>query len=166
MTTENGTLVITKQDELNALAKIRKIIKGLGENSYVGTAFDGVFELAERNIEFDAAFSTNFYIEEYHNAGKHERELNNKHEREMEERNRELESMSEKLRNAYEVANERQKQINDLQEKLEGMAKLSAQNFTVSVEGEQKLAQAQGEIIKLKAQLYDLLVAGKEESAK
>jgi len=47
----------TKRQEREALAKIRKIVEGLGENSYVGTAFSGVFEIAEQNIEDDAAYS-------------------------------------------------------------------------------------------------------------
>lgn len=47
----------TKEQERTALAKIRKIVAELGENSYVGTAFEGCFEDAEFNIDSDAAFS-------------------------------------------------------------------------------------------------------------
>lgn len=47
----------TKAQEREALQKIQKIIAGLGENSYIGTAFDGCFNIAEQNIEYDAAFS-------------------------------------------------------------------------------------------------------------
>ena len=47
----------TKEQERQAIAKIRKIVEGLGENSYVGTAMEGVLEVAEQNIEYDAAFS-------------------------------------------------------------------------------------------------------------
>lgn len=47
----------TKEQERQAIEKIRKIVEGLGANSYVGTAMDGVLEVAEQNIEFDAAFS-------------------------------------------------------------------------------------------------------------
>lgn len=45
----------TKQQEYKALAKIRKIVESLGEDSYIGAAFTGCFELAEQNIEFDFA---------------------------------------------------------------------------------------------------------------
>ena len=48
---------ITKADERKVLEQIKKIVEGLGEESYIGTAFKGVFELAEENIEYDAAFS-------------------------------------------------------------------------------------------------------------
>ena len=45
--------VITKKDERNALEQIKEIVKALGEDSYVATAFKGVFELAEENIKHD-----------------------------------------------------------------------------------------------------------------
>lgn len=47
----------TKEQERKAIEQIRKIVEGLGENSYVGTAMEGVMEVAEQNIECDAAFS-------------------------------------------------------------------------------------------------------------
>lgn len=47
----------TKEQERKALAQIRKIVESLGEDSYVGTAFDGCFEDAEENIENDFAMS-------------------------------------------------------------------------------------------------------------
>ena len=77
--------IITKADERKALEQIKKIVEGLGENSYVGTAFKGVFELAEENIEYDAAFSAKFYMEEYDKASAREREWKEKAE-EQEER--------------------------------------------------------------------------------
>ena len=53
----------TKEQERQAIAKIRKIVEGLGENSYVGTAMQGVLEIAEQNIEYDAAFSLKGEVE-------------------------------------------------------------------------------------------------------
>lgn len=50
-------MIATKEQERKALEQIRKIVDGLGKNSYVGTAFDGCFEMAEENIEFDCAYS-------------------------------------------------------------------------------------------------------------
>ncbi len=43
----------TKEQERAALEKIRKIVAELGEDSYIGIAFDGCFEMAEQNIEND-----------------------------------------------------------------------------------------------------------------
>lgn len=50
-------MIATKEQERKALAKIRKIVEELGEDSYVATAFEGCFEKAEENIENDWAGS-------------------------------------------------------------------------------------------------------------
>ncbi|MDR0949282.1 MAG: hypothetical protein LBM69_07190 [Lachnospiraceae bacterium] len=47
----------TKEQERQEIEKIRKIVEGMGENSYLATAMEGVLEVAEENIEADAAFS-------------------------------------------------------------------------------------------------------------
>lgn len=47
----------TKEQERKALAQIRKIVEGLGSDSYVATALEGCFEIAESNIENDWACS-------------------------------------------------------------------------------------------------------------
>lgn len=50
-------MAATKEQERKALARIKKIVEELGEDSYIGMAFDGCFELAEENIENDFACS-------------------------------------------------------------------------------------------------------------
>jgi len=47
----------TKEQERKALEKIRKIVAEPGENSYIATAFEGCFKIAEENIENDFACS-------------------------------------------------------------------------------------------------------------
>lgn len=47
----------TKEQERKALEKIEKIVRELGENSYVATAFEGCFEIARENIENDFGLS-------------------------------------------------------------------------------------------------------------
>ena len=47
----------TKEQERKALEQIRKIVEGLGADSYLATAFEGCFEDAADNIEQDAAYS-------------------------------------------------------------------------------------------------------------
>lgn len=53
----------TKDQERKALEKIKKIIAELGENSYIGTAFEGCIEDAEQNIDWDVAFSMKARLE-------------------------------------------------------------------------------------------------------
>ena len=43
----------TKAQELKTLEQIRKLVEGLGDNSYVGMAFEGCFEVAKENIQND-----------------------------------------------------------------------------------------------------------------
>lgn len=85
--------VTTKDQERQAVEKIRKIVEGLGENSYVGTAMAGVLEVAEQNIEYDAAFSL-----------KEEKEIAERREREQTE-------IAEKLKKELNDLNERYKQL-------------------------------------------------------
>lgn len=58
--------IATKDQERKVLAQIKKMVAELGENSYLATAFDGAFELAEQNIEDDAAYSTKYYENQYY----------------------------------------------------------------------------------------------------
>lgn len=46
-------MIANKEEERKALNKLKKIVEGLGENSYIAAAFDGCFEIAESNIEND-----------------------------------------------------------------------------------------------------------------
>ena len=59
-------MMITKEQERRALAKILAIIESLGEDSYVGTAFEGCAEIARQNIDNDFACSMRqrVYIQE------------------------------------------------------------------------------------------------------
>ena len=43
----------TKQQERDTLAAIRQMVEELGPQSYLATAFQGCFEIAEQNIEYD-----------------------------------------------------------------------------------------------------------------
>lgn len=61
----------TKDQEREALAKIRKIVAGLGPESYIGTAFEGCFQDAEDNIENDFAFSMASRFESEHEKAVH-----------------------------------------------------------------------------------------------
>lgn len=55
----------TKEQELKALEQIKKIVSNLGADSYIATAFEGCFEIAEDNIENDFACSMKQRAEHY-----------------------------------------------------------------------------------------------------
>lgn len=56
-------MAATKEQELKALAKIKKIVEELGEGSYIGMAFEGCFEIAEDNIGNDFGCSMKQRVE-------------------------------------------------------------------------------------------------------
>ncbi len=53
----------TKEQERKALEQIKKIVESLGKDSYIATAFEGCFDLAEENIENDWACSMKQRVE-------------------------------------------------------------------------------------------------------
>lgn len=81
----------TKDQEREAIKKIRKIVEGLGENSYVGFAMDGILELAEDNIREDTAYSM-----------KERAEIARKDAEEAEKENKDLKAEVEDLKKTVE----------------------------------------------------------------
>lgn len=151
----------TKEQERKALAQIRKIVDGLGENSYLSFAFEGCFEKAEQNIEYDFACS---YKQELEGAldlcTKRLEEINSlkgKIAKLTDEKNQEI-------KNRQSYAAEAQKQAHraaTLEEKLEALAKIHDHDTYDSNKKEeflQKQVEAKdAEIIRLKARLFDLM---------
>lgn len=81
----------TKDQGRQAIEKIRKIVEGLGENSYVGFAMDGILELAEDNIREDTAYSM-----------KERAEIAQKDARKAEKENKDLKAEIEDLKKTVE----------------------------------------------------------------
>lgn len=140
----------TKEQERKALEQIKKIVETLGENSYVATAFEGCFEKAEENIEYDAAFSW-----------KGEAEWTEKKAKKLELENRDL-------REAVAKAKENSsKQITALQLRIEELEKatLSADDLTDCIQlvsdAECEAAESEADAAK-KIVLYAEAPAGNE----
>ena len=94
----------TKEQERKALEKIKKIVDELGENSYVGTALDGCFEIAEENIENDFACSMKQKYEAEQKETEHFRKLAGKLTDELEAVKKENENLSEKFISITDLA--------------------------------------------------------------
>lgn len=145
----------TKAQERAALEKIRKIVEGLGEESYIGQAMDGVFEDAEQNIENDFWNSyRNRY--EYMNVQyeKAEDDLVKANERAKEAERRQ--KMAEGLvQTKTEEADKWFNLYNTVKTKAD-TDKLEAHNSAAELQ--RKVEEQELEIIKLKAKLYDMMV--------
>lgn len=151
----------TKDQERKALAQIRKIVEGLGEDSYLSFAFEGCWEKAEQNIENDWACSQAQEIE-------NQRELLAAWNQKCQELDKKIDTLKaekeQEIKNRQSYAAEAQKQANraaTLEEKLEALAKIHDHDTYDSNKKEeflQKQIEAKdAEIIRLKARLFDLM---------
>lgn len=95
----------TKDQERQAITEIRRIVEGLGENSYVGTAMEGVMEVAEQNIEYDAAFSLKGEVEVADKRKKEAVEESEKLKKLLEEERKIANDLRVQLTKAQSIAN-------------------------------------------------------------
>ena len=148
----------TKEQERKALEQIKKIVEGLGEDSYIGTAFEGCFEIAETNIENDWACS---YKQENESLEERIEKQAKDSDLLMHQKEHLTKKVDDQIRQSqanWEVAeenkadcaewvrkyNDKQKEVDALQEKVDNL--------------EAELHYSEEQIIRLKAKLYDLLV--------
>ena len=133
----------TKDQERKALGQIKAIVKSLGEDSYIATAFDGVFEMAQQNIDNDWACSV-----------AHLRTQVFAHDDEV----RKLKAEAEGRERLLEAAiDSKDKQIASLTGMLEAATAESSMRSDDTFKAEEQLGIAEREIIRLKAKLFDLM---------
>lgn len=129
---------ITKADERKVLEQIKKIVEGLGEESYIGTAFKGVFELAEENIEYDLWSSASDW-----------KDWRDKNAQEIDKRDERISALTKRLNEKTEYANELYKRFREQEVRA-----IKAEE-TLTTNGETIKKQAD-EIVSLKIKLLDL----------
>ena len=137
----------TKEQERKALARIRKIVAELGEDSYLATAFDGAWEIAEENIENDFANSTKFYVDKYNGTDSRAVAAENK----IRELTAELEFQKGEAEFHKKAYVEKNKDYNVACEKIEELVKARQ-------DAEERVEALELETMKLKAKLYDLMM--------
>lgn len=142
----------TKDQERKALEQIRKIVESLGENSYIGTAFEGCFEMAEDNIKYDTAFSMKT---ERDNAEFAEEQLRAK----VKDQEEEIKALRESAEESEEIANRKIENATKWCAKYHEAAEMATENWNKFREQEERAEALEAEIIKLKAKLYDLMTA-------
>ena len=154
----------TKDQEREALEKIKAILDTLGPDSYVGTAFEGCLEIAEENIENDFAFSMKQRVE----AAVVENSRLKERVKELEDKLAESEKDYEAAHAAaHLVADEKdaeiqrlKTQVQELSEKLASAEEALEDANEEAGNAEARSGEAQAEIIRLKAKLYDYMTAG------
>lgn len=144
----------TREMERKALEKIRKIVADLGEDSYIGMAFAGAWELAESNIENDFGNSTQWYIDKYHEAKDKLADANGALLVKVRDLTAEAEYQKSEAEFAKKCLADRNADYGKMCSKVDDLrAELQAEK--------NKTAALQGEVIRLKAMLFDLMY-GKE----
>lgn len=143
----------TKEQEHKALAKIREIVNGLGDDSYIGTALTGCLEDAETNIYNDWALSM---YDRWQSA-----------EQKLEEAQTALSEVADKLIDEGQRADGLQADLDAMKEysadarKSLDTALANANDLHRDlIEVEAQLRARDDEIIRLKAKLYDMMTAG------
>lgn len=149
-----------KDQERKALAEIRKIVDGLGADSYIAMAFDGCFEIAEENIENDFGCSMKDramhaeaeaaeYKAEYIRACDRITEMAG----ELRDASEKVDEVSEKLENCTRYLNT----ANTERIKAEArIRELNDEYNALQAATEAAMADKDQEIMRLKARLYDL----------
>ena len=151
----------TKEQERKALEQIRKIVEGLGENSYIGTAFEGCFEIAEENIKNDFACSMKQRWEAAEEACDRRREQVSKLEKmndELKAKNAKVDEIAKKLNESIELNDSIAHKLEDMRAERNAASETSVQYWNKLQEAETKLDEKEDEIVRLKAKLYDLLI--------
>ena len=148
-------MMATKVEERKALEQIRKIVAGLGEESYIGRAFEGCFEMAEENINCDFWNSPKECLQTARNNAESERMMADCQRKQVMDLKAELELAKETCRKEADRANEWIAKYNE-------MSKANTTNWNDLVAAENKVADLEDEIIHLKAKLFDMMMAAEK----
>lgn len=140
----------TKEQERKALEQIRKIVAGLGEDSYVATAFEGCFCDAEDNIENDWALSMNGRWQDAEQKIEEYKAIRD----ELVEENKTLKERAERAEKMFNQKVELASKYFDCWQKS---CESAAMNMKRVEERDAHIADLEQEIIRLKAKLYDLI---------
>ena len=165
--------IATKEQERKALDKIRAIVEGLGPDSYVGTAFEGCFEIAAQNIENDFGCSLKNNLESAEKRVKElETSLKNadskayylydkvKNLREArDDLEGELEKKEDEIVQLMAEAQSLKKSMQDKDDRIAALENREPEGVDVSKaeELEAENAKLTAEIMKLKAMLFDVM---------
>lgn len=112
-------VIISKNQEFEALKKIMDIINELGDDSYIGTAFEGCIEIAQSNIKYDQACSMKALWKSTQNNAVYYAKLAETRSKELEEAKKEIDCLRKKLEleqewKDYDIGNFSQSYYDDL----------------------------------------------------
>ena len=140
---------LTKQQERDALDQITAILEAAGPDSYIGMAFRGCVEIARQNIENDFGDSL------ADRASNLAAQLD-KVTRQRDEMRRDIECSTRAMQAEMDNVNKRLEETTQERDKL-STARRDLEAAKAALEAQ--MEQAQAENVRLKARLYDILMA-------
>lgn len=147
----------TKEQERKAMEKIREIVKGLGEYSYIASAMEGVWEIMEENIDNDFAISMGDRMKEKDKEIESLKMRVAKADSDLDCANDNIKSMNMKLamcdKEIVSLTNLADKNEETIHNLTEDIAAKDSEKASLCMEN----ARLKDEIIHLKAKLYDLI---------
>lgn len=156
----------TKDQERGALEKIKAIVEALGPDSYIGTALEGCFEIAEENIENDFACSMKQRAEAVVVENTRLKEKVKELEDKLAESGKDYEAAHAA---AHEVAAEKDAEIQKLKARVQELlddSKIGGEYIIKQssdlISMRERAEASEAEVIRLKAKLYDYMTAGEQ----
>lgn len=143
----------SKEEERKALEQIKKIVSTLGPDSYIATAFEGCFEIAESNIDNDFACSMKQWADRLEGQNKELTKTVAEQKAEIEQ----LNSTNQSLRQDRDAVSELLvKECKQNAEEINRLNGIIAECRKDSDYTEHQIQDMANQILKLKAQVYDL----------
>ena len=136
----------TKDQERAALEQIKQIIAGLGNNSYIAMAMDGMIEDAEENIENDFALS---WKDRAETAAKR-----------LEKAQEETARISKELELARKTLADESERRKEILNRLKETEKAGSEIVNELAEARADVKWKEEEIIRLKVKCFDLMEKG------
>lgn len=147
----------TKEMERKALEQIKRIVSELGEDSYIGTAFEGCFEIARTNIDNDWACSQKQLVEGLEKQLAKQAKDNEFLKAQKEHLEKKLADAEKNNRLREEWAERFNGEIRELKKAADAREEAARKMQEVIDRQEAEKEQMAMEIIKLKARLFDLM---------
>ena len=143
----------SKEEERKALEQIKKIVSTLGPDSYIATAFEGCFDIAESNIDNDFACSIKQWADRLEGQNKELTKTVAEQKAEIERLNSTNQSLRQDRDTVSELLVKERKQN---AEEINRLNSIIAECRKDSDDKEYQIQDMANQILKLKAQVYDL----------
>lgn len=140
--------MMTKQQEREALERIKNILADAGADSYIGMAFAGCVEDAESNIENDWALSM---------AGRWQSA-----EQKLEAVKAEADGLRAEREAMRAELDKYNAEVEKLRKSAENLNSWRSEEHAALERAQSRAEAAEAEIIRLKAKLYDFMTAAKD----